>query len=71
MTDEELAAELTPDDPSIGLRAISTMTPQRRAIYVQMIETAAALNRHQAGLEPMPPGVIACGPKQIRRAGRE
>lgn len=67
MTDDELAAELTPDDPSIGLRAIAGMTAIKRATYVQMIDTARALNRHAAGLEPMPSGVIVCRPKRGRR----
>lgn len=58
MSDEELAAELCPDDPAVGLRAIAGMTARRRAGYVQLIDTARALDRHLAGLEPMPAGVI-------------
>lgn len=68
MSDEELAAELCPDDPAVGLRAIAGMTPLKRAAYVNLIDAARALNRHAEGLEPMPAGVIVCRPTRRRTA---
>lgn len=68
MTDEELAAELCPDAPDVGLRAVQNMTQRQRNGYVRLIDTARALDRHLAGLEPMPAGVIVTRPTKRRTA---
>lgn len=68
MTDEQLAVELCPDNPCLGLICVATFTPAKRAAMVGLIEVADELNLWTAGLGPKPSGVIACGPKQIRRA---
>lgn len=68
MTDEELAAELTPDDPAIGARAILRMTDERKETYRRLVEMGRALNRHAAGLEPMPAGVIVTKATRRRTA---
>lgn len=70
MTDEQLGRELCPDDPELGARVAAEMALDRRAVCERMIEVADEANLRQAGLGPKPKGVILCGPKQIKRAGR-
>lgn len=68
MTDAELGAELCPDDPAVGLRAVERMTTARKMSYVQLIDTARRLNEWKAGIGEKPGGVIVCGPTRRRIA---
>ena len=70
MTDEQLGAELWPDNPEMGVRAVRAMTPEKRATYERLVTLADEINLWTAGVGPKPAGAIICGPKQIRRAGR-
>lgn len=69
MSDEELGAELYPDDPAAGAahaRLMAEKAPARREAMVHLVETARAIQLWEAGLGPKPTGVIMCGPKQVR-----
>lgn len=71
MTNEALADFLCPDDPATGLRiVVETLTPEKRAAYERMAEVCDEIALWEAGVGPKPLGVILCGPKQIRRAGK-
>ncbi len=58
LTDEQLAAELCPDNHAEGLAIVAGLSDNKRAVMVRMIEIADELNLHHAGLGPMPEGVI-------------
>ncbi len=65
MDDESFAKAM-----NLSLEEVAKLTPGMRASAERLIQVGDELNLHQAGLGPMPPGVIACGPKQIKGAGR-
>lgn len=66
MTDEELGAELCPDDPATGARLAAAMTPEKRAGYERLVTVGRELELHAAGLGPKPSGVIICRPRRRR-----
>lgn len=68
MTDEEMAAYICPDDVALGLRAVATYTPERRAVIERMAEVEGELMLWQAGVGKKPEGVIICGKREIRFA---
>ena len=70
MSDDELGAEVCPDDPAAGAEYVRRITPAKREGLVRLVQVGRELELWQAGLGPKPEGVIVCGPKQIRRAGR-
>jgi hypothetical protein len=73
MTDEELGAEIYPDNPAEGAahaRLMAEKDPAKRAALVRLIEVGREVNLWQAGLGSKPVGVIVCGPRQIRERGR-
>lgn len=69
MTDEELAAFLGfgPDETW----AVAKLDPERRALFERMAEVEGEIVLWQAGVGKKPSGVILCGKRQIRGAGRE
>ena len=68
MSDEEMAAYVCPDDPALGLKAVSAMTPQRRATIERMAGIEGEIALWEAGIGKKPSGVILCGRKEIRGA---
>lgn len=70
MTDADLCAFLGLT-PAEGSTVIPRLTPERRAVYERMAEVCDEIHMWEAGVGPKPTGVILCGPKQIRKAGRQ
>ena len=71
MTDFELAEFLTPDDVKLGLEIVSRMTPEKRATYERMSAVVDELALWEAGLGPVPQGVIMTTPRgRYRRMAR-
>jgi hypothetical protein len=70
MSDAELAEflGLTEDEAAI---IIPKLTPERRAGFEHMASIYAEIQLWEASVGPKPAGVFLCGPKQIRRAGRD
>lgn len=69
MSDEEMATYICPDDHAIGLMAVRSMTPQRRATIERMAELEGEIVLWQAGVGKKPSGVIVCGRREIKMAG--
>lgn len=64
-SDEELGAELAPDDPAAGTKLAQIMrerSPAKRAAMQHLVEVGRELQLHEAGLGPTPKGVIVCRP---------
>ena len=70
MTDAELGAELYPRAPHVGAWIAHHMAPAKRATMERLVEVGQEANLWTAGAGPKPTGVILCGPKQIRKAGK-
>lgn len=71
MTDDELGTELWPEgSPELQRKLGASMTGSKRASYERLITVGRELALWEAGVGPKPAGVIACGPRQIRRAGK-
>lgn len=69
MTDAELADFLclSPDEAAI---IVPRLTPKKCALYRRMAEVEGEIMLWQAGVGKMPEGVILCGRKQIKGAGK-
>lgn len=63
MTDDELAAwlNLTPAEAAI---IIPKLTPERRATYERMAGVYNEVVLWEAGVGPLPAGVIVCRPRR-------
>lgn len=71
MTDDEMAVFLGIEGKVGCAEIMANITPEKRAVYERMREVETELHLWQQGVGPRPTGVIICGPRQIRRAGRE
>ena len=58
LSDAELGAELCPDNPAQGAIVAARLTPEKRAGYERLIAVGRDLQLWEAGLGPMPAGVI-------------
>lgn len=65
MTDLELAQFMGVRESDLAL-----LSAERRATYEAMAEKYNEICLYEAGLGPKPAGVILCGPKQVRLAGK-
>lgn len=64
-SDEELGAELAPDDPIAGTELAKLMrekSPANRAAMQHLVEIGRDLRLYETGLGPKPQGVIVCRP---------
>jgi len=59
MSDAELGAELCPDNPAEGAVAARRMTADQRAAYERLVKVGRELALWEAGVGPIPSGVIA------------
>ncbi|HKT54519.1 MAG TPA: hypothetical protein VJP88_08700 [Caulobacteraceae bacterium] len=66
MTDDDLAKAM-----NCSVEDVGKLTPGMRATCERLIQVGDQANLYMAGLGPKPAGVILCGPRQIRGAGRE
>jgi hypothetical protein len=58
MSDAELGAELCPDNPAEGATVVSRFTLEKRATYERLVAVGRELVLWEAGVGPMPSGVI-------------
>lgn len=70
MTDAELAKWLGIAGTNECDAIMAKITPEKRAQYEAFAVKVDEIMLYDAGLGPLPPGVIACGPKQIRHGAR-
>lgn len=74
MTDAELLEFCWPGiDPSSpeAVAFIAGLTSEKRAVFERLDDLCGEISLWQAGLGPKPTDAIICGPRQIRRAGKE
>lgn len=67
MNDQELAKWLGIAGTKQEAAIMAAITPEKRAKYEDFAKVEAEIMLWDAGLGPLPPGVIACGEKQIRQ----
>ncbi len=71
MTDAELGEYIAPDEtPEDRAKLVASLKPGQREVFERMHQVEGELMLWEAGLGPRPTGVIICGPREIRGAGK-
>ncbi len=66
MNDEQLAKWLGIAGKKGCAEILAAITPEQRKEYEEFAEVEAQIILYDQGLGPLPPGVIACGRKQVK-----